>query len=50
MWTLLEERTMAKLRVDPAVRAKLRQMEAAVAAGKLSPTLAVEEIAGMLGL
>jgi LAO/AO transport system kinase len=50
MWTLLEERMMAKLRGDPAVRAKLRQAEAAVAAGKLAPTLAVEEIAAMLGI
>jgi LAO/AO transport system kinase len=50
MWTLLEERVMAKLRGDPAVRTKLRQAEAAVAAGKLAPTLAVEEIAGMLDL
>jgi LAO/AO transport system kinase len=50
MWTLLEERLTAKLRGDPAVRAKLRQTEAAVAAGRLAPTLAVEEIAGMLGV
>jgi GTPase len=50
MWALLEERMMAKLRGDPAVRGKLRQVEAAVAASKLAPTLAVEEIAGMLGL
>ena len=45
MWTLLEERLTARLRGDPAVRAKLRQTEAAVAAGKLAPTLAVEQIA-----
>ena len=50
MWTLLEERMMTKLRSDPAVRAKLRQAEAAVAAGTLAPTLAVEQIAGLLGL
>lgn len=50
MWTLLEERLMAKLRGDPAVRARLKSAEAAVAAGKLAPTLAVEQIAGMLGL
>ena len=32
------------------VRAKLRQIEAAVAAGRLAPTLAVEEIAQLLGV
>jgi LAO/AO transport system kinase len=49
MWTMLEERLTARLRSDPAVRAKLRQAETAVAAGKLAPTLAVEEIAQLLG-
>ena len=33
-----------------AARRKLPQLEAAVAAGRLSPTLAVEEIAAVLGL
>jgi LAO/AO transport system kinase len=50
MWTLLEERFTARLRGDPTVRSKLRQAEAAVGEGKLSPTLAVEQIAGLLGL
>ena len=50
MWTLLEERLTARLRGDAAVRAKVKQAEAAVAAGKLAPTLAVEEIAQMLGV
>jgi LAO/AO transport system kinase len=50
MWTLLEERLTARLRGDPAVRAKLKQAETAVAAGKLAPTLAVEEIAQLLGV
>ena len=50
MWTMLEERLTARLRSDPAVRTKLRQAEAAVAAGKLAPTLAVEEIAQLLGV
>jgi GTPase len=50
MWSMLEERLTARLRSDPAVRAKLRQTEAAVAAGKLAPTLAVEEIAALLGI
>jgi LAO/AO transport system kinase len=50
MWTMLEERLTARLRGDPAVRAKLKSAEAAVAAGTLAPMLAVEEIAAMLGL
>jgi LAO/AO transport system kinase len=50
MWTLMEERLMAKLRGDPAVRAKLKSAEAAVADGKLAPTLAAEQIAQLLGL
>jgi LAO/AO transport system kinase len=50
MWTMLEERLTARLRGDPAARSKLRQAEAAVAAGKLAPTLAVEQIAQLLGV
>jgi len=50
MWTMLEERLTARLRSDASVRAKLRQMENQVAAGKLAPTLAVEEIAKLLGV
>ena len=49
MWTMLEERLTARLRSDAGVRAKLKQAEAAVAAGRLAPTLAVEEIASLLG-
>ena len=50
MWSMLEERLTARLRSDPAVRGKVRQAEAQVAVGKLSPTLAVEEIAQLLGV
>ena len=50
MWSMLEERLTARLRSDPAVRAKLKQAEGAVAAGRLAPTLAVEEIAKLLGV
>jgi LAO/AO transport system kinase len=48
MWSMLEERLTARLRGDPAVRAKLRTAETAVAAGKLAPTLAVEQIAALI--
>ena len=50
MWSMLEERLTARLRGDAAVRAKLKAAEAAVAAGRLAPTLAVEEIAKLLGV
>jgi LAO/AO transport system kinase len=50
MWTMLEERLTARLRSDPSVRGKVKAAEAAVAAGSLAPTLAVEEIAALLGV
>jgi len=50
MWTMLEERLTSRLRSDASVRARLRQMEGQVAVGKLAPTLAVEEIAKILGV
>jgi LAO/AO transport system kinase len=50
MWAMLEERVFARLKADAGLRAKLQRLEAAVAEGQLSPTLAVEEIAGALGL
>jgi LAO/AO transport system kinase len=50
MWSMLEERLFAKLRADPELKSRLPQIEKAVAAGKLSPMLAVEEIANAMGL
>ena len=50
MWTMLEERLTARLRNDPAIRAKVKHAEAQVAAGERAPTLAVEEIAALLGV
>jgi LAO/AO transport system kinase len=50
MWAMLEERLTARLRSDASVRTKLRQAETQVASGKLAPTLAVEEIAALLGI
>jgi LAO/AO transport system kinase len=48
MWAMIEERMFARLRSDPALRATLPKLEAAVADGRLSPTMAVEEIAAVL--
>jgi LAO/AO transport system kinase len=50
MWTMLEERLFAPLRSDRALKAALPRIETEVAAGRLAPATAVEEIAGMLKL
>jgi LAO/AO transport system kinase len=48
MWTMLEERLFEPLRSDRAVKAALPRIEADVAAGRLGPANAVEQIAAML--
>jgi LAO/AO transport system kinase len=48
MWSMLEERLLSRLRTEPAVKQRLPKLERAVADGELAPTLAVEEIAGLL--
>jgi LAO/AO transport system kinase len=50
MWALVHERLEERLRGDPAVRHRVPDIERAVADGELSPTLAADEIAGILGL
>jgi LAO/AO transport system kinase len=50
MWSMLEERVTARLKSDPALRARLPKLEAAVAAGRTSPAVAVDELATSLGL
>jgi GTPase len=50
MWAMLEDRLRARLASDPKLKARLPALEAEVAAGTLSPTLAVEEIARVLGV
>jgi LAO/AO transport system kinase len=50
MWAMLEERILARLRADPALRAKLPRLEAAVAEGRMAASLAVEELAAGLGI
>ncbi|MEI8146320.1 MAG: methylmalonyl Co-A mutase-associated GTPase MeaB [Alphaproteobacteria bacterium] len=50
MWTLLHDRIGEALRRDPAIKARLPALEASVAAGETSPTLAAAEIAAALGL
>ena len=50
MWTLIDERFRDRLRSDATVKSRLRSLEAAVAAGKLPPALAADEIADLLKL
>jgi LAO/AO transport system kinase len=45
---MLEERVFARLKSNPVLRAKLPRIEAAVAAGRMSPAIAVEEVASLL--
>src|SRR5476649_691319 len=48
MWSMLEQRMMAQLRADPAIRARVKKTEAEVADGRVTPALAAEQIAEML--
>ena len=48
MWSMLEQRMMARLRADPAIRAKVKKIEAEVADGRITPALAADQIAEML--
>jgi LAO/AO transport system kinase len=50
LWSMLEDRVFSRLKSDARLRAKLPQLEAAVADGTLSATLAVEEIVAALGV
>ena len=48
MWAMLEDRMKARLRSDPAVRAKVKQLEAAVADGRMTPTVAADTVSALL--
>lgn len=50
MWTMLEERLLARLRSDPAVAARIEELEREVGAGRMAPAAAVEDIAERLGV
>jgi len=50
MWALLEDRLRSRLATDPKLKARLPQLERAVAEGTLSPALAVDAIVATLGL
>src|SRR5881392_1061990 len=48
MWSMLEQRMMARLRADAAIRAKVKKTEAEVADGRITPAVAAEQITEML--
>jgi LAO/AO transport system kinase len=48
MWAMLEERLKARLRADPAVRARVRQTEAAVADGRMTPAIGADAVMALL--
>jgi LAO/AO transport system kinase len=48
MWSILEQRTMARLRADASVRAKVKRIETEVADGHITPALAAEQLAELL--
>ncbi|WP_027583530.1 methylmalonyl Co-A mutase-associated GTPase MeaB [Bradyrhizobium sp. Ai1a-2] len=48
MWSMLEQRIMARLRSEPAIRARVKKTEAEVADGRISPAVAAEQIAELL--
>ena len=50
MWTMLEDFFRGRLAADAKLKAKLPQIEAAVAAGELSPARAVDQIVAAMGL
>jgi LAO/AO transport system kinase len=48
MWTMLEDRWKARLKSDPAIRAKVKSTEAAVAEGRVTPAIGADQIAELL--
>ena len=50
MWAMLEDRMKARLRADPAIRAKVKQLEAAVADGRMTPTVAADTVSALLDI
>jgi LAO/AO transport system kinase len=48
MWAILEDRLKARLRADPTMRTKVKQTEADVADGRLTPAIAADTLEGLL--
>src|SRR5215467_12974478 len=50
MWAMLDDFWRMRIAAEPKLRAKLPQIEAAVAAGELTPTRAVDDLVAALGM
>ena len=48
MWSMLEQRIMARLRTDATIRGKVRKLESEVADGQVTPAIAAERLAELL--
>ena len=48
MWSMLEQRMLARLRSEASVRARVKKIESEVAEGRLTPALAAEQILELL--
>jgi len=48
MWSMLEQRMMARLRADASTRAKMKRIENDVADGRLTPAVAAQQIVELL--
>jgi LAO/AO transport system kinase len=48
MWSMIEQRLMARLRAEPSIRTRVKKIEAEVAEGRVAPALAAEQIVEML--
>jgi LAO/AO transport system kinase len=49
MWALVEDRLMARLKADPAVKALIPVLESDVSAGKITPVVAMERMLEAFG-
>src|ERR1700744_2678343 len=48
MWSMLEQRMLARLRADASTRAKVKKIESEVADGRLTPAVAAEQMMELL--
>jgi LAO/AO transport system kinase len=48
MWSMLEQRMLARLRADATTRARVKKIEGDVAEGRLTPAVAAEQIVELL--
>ena len=49
MWTMIDDRIRTRLTGDPQVRALLKELEAQVGNGEISPSIAADRVLGELG-